>query len=140
MAPRCPAGSWSRLCATCRVWSRRSMPKAARGRGPQDLAAEHFERGRMLLQHHPMFAPLGSHASVNRAEGNLCPRDGWAVVTRSGQIHVHPTRRGEPAEWAYVLAHCFLHLGFAHFQEGKRPREWNAACDLFVARFLADLK
>src|SRR5262249_5825908 len=80
------------------------------------------------------------HASVVRREGNLCPRDGWAVVTRGGEIHVHPTRRGDPAEWAYVLAHCLLHLAFCHFRANRQDPEWNAACDLFVTRFLADLK
>ncbi len=39
-----------------------------------------------------------------------------------------------------MLAHCLLHLGFEHFRERGDPRAWNAACDYFVARFLADLK
>ena len=55
-------------------------------------------------------------------------------------IHVHPTRRASPDEWMYVLAHCLLHLGFGHFQEGRRPREWQTACDLFVPAFWRDLK
>jgi predicted metal-dependent peptidase len=111
-----------------------------KGQPARDLAAENFERGVQLLRAHPIFAPLLAHSTVVRQEGNLCPKDGWAVVTRAGALHVHPTRRGEPGEWMYVLAHCLLHLGFGHFQQGRRPREWNAACDLFVARFLADLK
>ncbi|MGM3305784.1 AAA family ATPase [Anabaena sp. WFMT] len=43
-------------------------------------------------------------------------------------------------EWVYVLAHCLLHLGFGHFQKRTHPREWNAACNYFIAKFLADLK
>jgi predicted metal-dependent peptidase len=62
------------------------------------------------------------------------------VVTTNGYLHVHPTRRGEPGEWAHVLAHCLLHLGFGHFSVPERLREWNAACDCFVEKFLADLK
>ena len=106
----------------------------------RDLAAEQFTAGVILVRQHPIFAPLLARAELVRQERNLCPQDGWAVVTRAGVIHVHPTRRGLPDEWLYVLAHCLLHLGFGHFQQGKRPREWNVACDLFVARFLADLK
>lgn len=87
-----------------------------------------------------MFAPLLAHANVSRYEGNLCPPDGWAVVTSKGRIHAHPARRGEPEEWVYVLAHCLLHLGFGHFRAESRAREWNAACDCFIARFQSDLK
>jgi len=73
-------------------------------------------------------------------EHSRCPRSGWAVVAEDGQIHAHPTRRAEPEEWAWVLAHGLLHLGFGHFQRKKRPREWAAACCCTVWRFLADLK
>jgi predicted metal-dependent peptidase len=86
-----------------------------------------------------MFAPLIAHTSVRRWEGNGCPDDGWAVVTGDGDILVHPTRRADPDEWVHVLAHTLLHLGFGHFSGGE-GREWNAACDCFVASFLADLK
>lgn len=53
---------------------------------------------------------------------------------------MHSKHRGEPEQWVWVLAHCLLHLGFGHLREMERPREWNMACDLFVNRFLADLK
>jgi predicted metal-dependent peptidase len=119
---------------------RRAPPK----REARDPATEQFERGLELVRHHPVFGLLLGHASVHRKEGShLCPADGWAVVTEGGHIHVHPTRRGEPAEWVYVLAHCLLHLGLGHFEAGRgraRPREWNAACDAVIAKFLADLK
>jgi len=115
----------------------RAARKALAGR---DVALENFARGEQLVREHPIFAPLLAHAGVVRATGNLCPPDGWVVVTQGGALHVHPTRRGEPAEWAYVLAHSLLHLGFGHFRAGRRPKEWTAACDLFIARFLADLK
>ena len=118
---------------------------ARKGRGCRaasqaDVAERNFSRGRYVLEQHPMFAPLMAHASVVRREGNLCPADGWAVVTANGAIHAHPTRRGEPQEWVYVLAHCLLHLGFGHFQEHARAREWNTACDCFIAKFQSDLK
>ncbi len=107
----------------------------------RDPAEESFFAAVDVLRAHPMFAPLLAHAGVHRYPGNLCPDDGWAAVSESGGIHTHPTRRGEPEEWVYVVAHCLLHLGFGHF-EGYRERwrEWNAACDCFVAAFLADLK
>lgn len=118
------------------------MTRKSRKGGPanQDLATQAFQDGYAMLRAHPLFAPLLSHAYITRRETNQCPKDGWAVVDTNGYLHVHPTRRGEPEEWMWVLAHCLLHLGFGHVQKHEHTREWNAACDGFVNRFLAQLK
>ena len=118
-------------------------PKRAKGAAARDIATEQFQSGLGLLGQQPLFGPLLARATVVRRAGGRCPAGGWAVVTANGVIHAHPTRRGEPAEWLYVLAHCLLHLGFGHLAAARRPahpREWAAACDCVVARFLADLK
>jgi hypothetical protein len=112
----------------------------ARKKNQTDIATLQFGQGCDILRQHPIFAPLLYHANINRQSGNQCSLQGWAVVTSNGVIHVHPTRRGSPEEWVYVLAHCLLHLGFGHFQKRTYPREWNAACNYFIAKFLADLK
>jgi predicted metal-dependent peptidase len=113
-----------------------------RQRPPQKLdpASKAFLAGRKLLEEHPLFHALAHHVQVVREKDNYCPADGWAIVTETGVIHAHPTRRGEPEEWAYVLAHCLLHLAFEHFKVGEKSLDWNAACDVVVARFLADLR
>ena len=118
------------------------MPrKRAKPKREEDIASRNFEAGLAAVHGHPLFSPLLSHADVRRWEWrSLCPDGGLAVVTSNGDVHAHPTRRAEPEEWAYAIAHCLLHLGFGHVRETDHPREWNAACDLFVARFLADLK
>jgi hypothetical protein len=105
-----------------------------------DIAYENYVKGYNIISHHPMFSPLLYHVHVIRTEANLCPEKGWAVITRNGYLHVHPTRRGEPLEWAYVIAHCLLHLGLGHFQEKADNVKWNTACDCFIAKFLADMK
>lgn len=79
-----------------------------------DPATKSFLEGQKLVSGHPLFAPLLQRVDVIRQKDNYCPADGWAVVLETGAIHVHPTRRGEPEEWAYVIAHCLLHLGFGH--------------------------
>lgn len=105
-----------------------------------DIAHENYVLGYNMIKQHPMFSPLLAHVEDVRREGNLCPKDGWAVITRNGYLHLHPTRRGEPPEWAYVIAHCLLHLGLDHFREKNDFVKWNTACDCFITRFLADLK
>jgi predicted metal-dependent peptidase len=128
--------------------------KAARG---LDQAAENRHRGLHTVWRHPLFEPLGYEAdAIADKERSRCPPDGWAVVDSLGKIHLHPTRRGEPEEWAWVAAHCLLHLGFDHLAErhlagwtaaaGAPPGSsgfdvpWNLAACLTVNRFLAHLK
>ena len=96
--------------------------------------------GALLVAAHPILSGLYLRARIVRAKGNACPEDGWAVVTTNGAIHVHHSRRGEPAEWSYVLAHCLLHLALGHFERLELGKEWIYACDCVVARFLADVK
>ncbi len=105
-----------------------------------NIAYENYVKGYSIINSHPMFSPLLRHVHDVRKEGNLCPEKGWAVITRNGYLHVHPTRRGEPLEWAYVIAHCLLHLGLGHFQVKDDNIKWNTACDCFIAKFLADMK
>jgi predicted metal-dependent peptidase len=105
-----------------------------------DPATRAFNDGAAIVATHPLFAPLYHRAHVLRQKNNLCPAGGWAVVLENGIIHVHATRRGEPEEWAYVLAHALLHLGFGHFRIGEKSLDWNAACDVIATRFLRDLK
>lgn len=106
----------------------------------QDQASAQFNAGVSILHQHPLFAPLLTRAYIIRSRHNGCPSEGWALVQSDGRLLVHPTRRCEPAEWAYVLAHCLLHLGFGHPAEREHPLEWNAACDVMVDRFLRPLK
>jgi predicted metal-dependent peptidase len=106
-----------------------------------DPATRNYLEAVEFLRRHPLFMPLVSRVSFVRATGQtLCPASGWAVVVNQGNIHVHPTRRAEVAEWIYVFGHCLLHLGFGHFKQERRAVEWNAACDVVVTRFLREMK
>jgi len=111
----------------------------------KDAAFEKFAAGEALVGAHPLFGRLlGSALIVRNVDSafrrNYCPENGWAVVINTGQIHVHPRRRGSPEEWAYVLAHCLLHLGLDHFKVRARPAEWNAAACACVTRLQAGIK
>ncbi len=115
------------------------MARKKRTKQP-DLAYENLLDGLAELMMNPMFDALRYRVRLVRRDDNLCPADGWAVVTSAGQIHVHPTRMADPEEWTYILAHCFLHMGFGHFQRHENPVVWNVACDYYITRFLKEFK
>ena len=105
-----------------------------------NVALENYKSGYNMVKQHPMFSPLLAHVCDIRRKDSICPENGWALITNDGYLHVHPTRRGDFTEWAYVIAHCLLHLGMGHFKEKEDNIKWNTACDCFIAKFLADLK
>ncbi|MGW9136726.1 vWA domain-containing protein [Streptomyces sp. NPDC055681] len=109
--------------------------------GASDPAAEAFAAGLAMVKRNPAFAAV--EASVCRqAKCALTPAGGLAAVTSNGTVHLHPTKRADPAEWAWVLAHCLLHLGFGHVPAATDdPREQPDRFDLaarctVVNRFL----
>lgn len=116
------------------------MPRK-REKSREDPATKAYLAGLCALHSHPLFLPLLRRATVTRNEvWSRCPADAWAVVSQNGDIHLHPSRRAAAEEWVWVIAHCALHLGFGHFQKRTRADLWNIACDVFVNRFLAELK
>jgi len=110
----------------------------------KDAALEDFTAGQRIVKANPFFDRLGTGVIVVRkpqtGKKSYCPENGWAIVVDTAEIHVHPTRRAAPEEWAYVLAHCLLHLGLSHFKVRARPAEWNAAACACVARLLDGIK
>ena len=101
---------------------------------------KNYSLGMGLLHSYPIVSTLWYRVNIVRHKNNLCPYNGWAVVTSNGVIHVNPEQYAEPKEWAYILAHCLLHLGLGHFQEMEDPTTWNVACDHVVAAFLQSFK
>ncbi|HEX2909009.1 MAG TPA: hypothetical protein VHO69_19205, partial [Phototrophicaceae bacterium] len=105
------------------------------------MAATNYQRGLSEVRYYTIFSAMLHRVRFNRLpENNLCPREGYLLVTTNGVIHVHPRRYAEPEEWTYVLIHALLHLAFGHFQERNNPLAWNVACDCYITRFMQDLK
>lgn len=143
----------------------------------KDPRKENLEQGMLLCQNSPLFSRLGGrlHLDDRRTVGN----GGAAVVTREGIIFLNQEVLLSPGQWAYVIAHCRLHLAFGHFDGERMPEElrasglsmqrastgvqrtstgaqrtsmgvqgntaenrrlWNLACDIYVTKFLADMK
>ena len=116
------------------------MGRAKKAKEQNDIALQNFNAGWEKVKHHPIFAPILGRTYLQRREDLPYPKDGLAVVTSSGSIYCHPTRRASPEEWMRTIAHCLLHLGMEHFQTKTSSKCWNIACDCVVEKFLSDLK
>ncbi|MET9800604.1 hypothetical protein [Streptomyces sp. NPDC006368] len=119
--------------------SRTSRAKAAR----DDPATQAFLAGLALVKRNPALAALEADICRSR-DCERSPRHGLAAVDSNGRIHVHPERRADPADWAWALAHCLIHLGFghvpAHHDERPRPDRFDLAARCAVVnRFMLTL-
>ncbi|MCZ7456935.1 vWA domain-containing protein [Streptomyces sp. WMMC940] len=117
------------------------MSRTPRGKKARpDPAAESFLAGLAAVKRNPALASLDADVCRSR-DCALGPRHGLAAVDSNGTVHVHPDRRAEPAEWAWAIAHCLIHLGFGHVPADKGPRVQPDRSDLaarcaVVNRFL----
>lgn len=105
-----------------------------------------FRQGFSKIQDHKLFTYLDGEIYIkpNREYG----KNGVAVVDKTGKIFVNTSASKSPDEWAYIIAHCLLHLAFGHFDNDKIPKDehgsfnpelWNKACDIYITRFLYDI-
>ncbi|MFI0940786.1 VWA-like domain-containing protein [Streptomyces sp. NPDC021020] len=101
-----------------------------------------YRQGLSLIREDPALGSLD--VRFCRTGCRAVPEDGWAMADSDGCLHVHPRRLAEPREWAWVLAHCLLHLGFGHVPAARGARtqpdayELAARC-LVVSRFQQSL-
>ena len=103
-------------------------------------ALEAFQAGCGLVKRNPVLGPLMERAQTHFDDSYPMAKDDWAWVSSNGHIYANSHRRAEPGQWAYVAAHCLLHLALGHITEGREGDPlWNAACDCVVVRYLADL-
>lgn len=116
--------------------------KAKQGKEPKpDPAALAYEAGLAAVRQNPALSAV-SATHCRSPKCAHCAAAGLAVVTSNGVVHAHPTLRAEPAEWAWTLAHCLLHLGFGHVPAAKEDdraqpdRAETAARCVVVNRFL----
>lgn len=103
-------------------------------------AAEAFEQGCSLVAQNPVLVELLQEAKVHFDDSYPMAREDWAWVDSDGHIYANSHRRAAPAEWAWAVAHCLMHLALGHIRAEKEGDVlWNIACDCMAARYLADL-
>ena len=106
---------------------------------PEITAEEHFYSKKYRPS--PLFRYIYDKVAlyVDPPKG-MYPAKGLARISQNGHVYCNPKRKALPEEWNYALAHCLLHLVFNHFQKRLHNVKWAVACDVFVARFLAEIK
>lgn len=104
-----------------------------------------FYSGYELVDQHPLFGNLAGEIYPKTKE--ILSGGGACVVEVNGNIYANTSCRMNSRQWAYCIAHCLLHLAFGHFDMDNLPENgnidialWNKACDIYIARFLADIK
>lgn len=123
----------------------------------KEINRENLAGGMSIINQHPLFGrfvPRVTHVTKNEiGSKTIC------IVESSGIIKANEDYTLPPKQWAYVIAHNALHLAFGHFDAEKMPgyyitnadgiREkkvecdqllWNMACDIYITKFLADIK
>lgn len=116
--------------------------------------------GLEIIKAHPLFGRLKYHYRIaGKAE---LGKDVSAKTVYSGRyssysggVVLNKDCPRSPSEWAHIIAHCMLHLCFGHFDAERMPGFfdenndwrvdcdfglWNMACDIYICKFLSDIK
>lgn len=100
-----------------------------------------------LTFHNKIFSEMFSRAylEIRKVESNILGKDSAAIVQSNGIILLNKDFKLNASEWEYIIAHCVLHLAFGHFDKNKilspcNKKIWNMACDIYIAKFLSDVK
>ncbi len=106
-----------------------------------------------IVKAHPLFGQLFYHINDCIRGKSLLGKS--YAKTDCYSIYLNKETDLTPAEWAYVIAHCMLHLSFGHFDAERMPGYfnekqtwvvdcdfdlWNMACDIYICKFLGDVK
>ena len=103
------------------------------------------EAGFGLLEKNTLFHQLDGY--ITAKPSHLNAKGSLACVTKDGNIYVNMRANLSPEQWCYVMAHNLLHLAFDHFDKASIPSDcefvpalWNKACDIYITRFLYDIR
>lgn len=118
---------------------------------------DRIRAAQMELRRNNLFEMLSLEIRPTRE--SVMGKGAAALVNNHGEILVNEDLWLSVQEWVYVMAHCYLHLAFDHFDEDKVPgyhttdiegkpvkvvsynkKLWNVACDIYVDKFLSDVK
>ncbi len=113
--------------------------------------------GIRIIKNNKLFSNLRIDMKID--ERRSLSKGASAESFQSGDILLNKLEAHTPQEWAYIIAHCMLHLCFGHFKSENMPgyfkenekgekvwvehcvrAVWNMACDIYITKFLNDIK
>ena len=119
------------------------------------ITEENLAKGIAIVENHKIF----KHVRITIIDDNRNLGKNDIAVADHNFVYVNPKYYLEPQCWAYAIAHAMLHLILGHFDKDKLPgyeivkadgtktwksdfdkKLWSAACDLYIAKFLSDMK
>lgn len=119
------------------------------------ITEENLKKGIALIRNHKVF----KNVRITIIDDFKFMGKNDIAVADQKFVYVNPKCYLEPSEWAYAIAHAMLHLILGHFDKDKLPgyeivntdgtktwkpdfdkKLWSAACDLYIAKFLSDMK
>lgn len=131
--------------------------KKEKKKSQQQINHENLQAGISMINGHPLFGGCFQCSTI--LDGRNLGKAVYAVVSSDGVLRLNENMYLLPREWAYVIAHNKLHLAFGHFDADKLPGYfitdasgnrirktefspllWNMTCDLYVDKFLSDIK
>ncbi|MDD6490559.1 MAG: hypothetical protein PUG48_12250, partial [Clostridia bacterium] len=106
-------------------------------------SVEYINEGWRIINQHQLFGRLEFDYRIQEYDYNK--KSGSAFVTSDGYIVFNKNKRHSPQEWAYIIAHLMLHLSLGHTNPDKVSKSvdirlWNIACDIYITKFLQDIK
>lgn len=123
----------------------------------KEINRENLQKGITLIMNHRLFKGCTPRIMI-LSKSDLGSKT-MCIVSSDGTIRANEDYPLSPGQWSYVLAHNILHLAFGHFDAEKMPgyfitqpdgrKEkkleydiplWNMACDIYITKFLADIK
>lgn len=124
----------------------------------KEMNRENLQRGMQMIYGHPLFGYM-CHVSKRVADRLKLGSKTYCLIQSDGILYANEDMYLTPNQWAYVIAHNVLHAAFGHFDAEKMPGYvmtdssgkskkivecdsllWNMACDIYVNKFLADMK
>lgn len=121
----------------------------------KSITAEKLAKGIEIVKNHKIFKHI--HISIIDDNRSLGKND--IAVADHNFVYVNPKYDLEPQCWAYAISHAMLHLILGHFDKENLPgyeimkadgskkwksdfdkKLWSAACDIYIAKFLRDMK
>lgn len=121
------------------------MAKNSKSKEKISPSLEMIYEGQEIIRKHPLFSRMRSDIYQYEKAFDGSRKNDSAYITIYDAIFLNKNKRHTPQEWAYIIAHLMLHLGLGHTNPDKVSKAedislWNLACDIYITKFLLDIK